>query len=82
VVIQGAPAVQAVPESAENALMENPLWMLVPWALVAVAAGVKFWRLTRVFRQQVASTTTSTERFRQSLEQNWQKDEQAERWTT
>ena len=75
--IQAAPAVQAVPEVAENALMENPLWMLVPWALVAVAAGVKFWRLTRVFRQRVVSTTTSTERFRQTLEQNWEKDEQA-----
>ena len=76
-VIQATPAVQAVPESAENALMENPLWMLAPWALVAVAAGVKFWRLTRVFRQRVVSTTTSTERFRQTLEQNWGKDEQA-----
>ena len=76
-VIQAAPAVQAVPEGAENALMENPLWMLAPWALVAVGAGVKFWRLTKVFRQQVVSTTTSTERFRQTLEQNWQKDEQA-----
>ena len=76
-VIQATPAVQAMPEGAENALMENPLWMLVPWALVAVAAGVKFWRLTKVFRQEVASTTTSTERFRETLEQNWQKDEQA-----
>ena len=75
--IQAAPAVQAMPESAENALMENPLWMLAPWALFAVAAGVKFWRLTKVFRQRVVSTTTSTEQFRQTLEQNWQKDEQA-----
>ena len=75
--IQAAPAVQAVPEGAENALMENPLWMLAPWALVAVAAGVKFWRLTRVFRQRMVSTTTSTEQFRQTLEQNWEKDEQA-----
>jgi hypothetical protein len=77
VAIQATPTVQAVPEVAENALMENPLWMLAPWALVAVGAGVKFWRLTRVFRQRVASTTTSTERFRQTLEQNWEKDEQA-----
>lgn len=76
-VMQATPAVQSVPEVAENALMENPLWMLAPWALVAVAAGVKFWRLTRVFRQRVVSTTTSTERFRQTLEQNWEKDEQA-----
>ena len=66
--LQAAPAVQAVPESSENALMDNPLWMLAPWALVAVAAGVKFWRLTKVFRQRVVSTTTSTERFRQALE--------------
>ena len=57
--------------------MTNPLWMLVPWAVFALAAGVKFWRLTTVFRKNLGGTPTKTERFRQSLEQIWQKDQQA-----
>jgi hypothetical protein len=31
--------------------------MLVPWAVLALAAGVKFWRLTRLFRRQLTGTT-------------------------
>jgi len=41
--IRSAPAVQAVPEDAAGGVMEQPLWMLVPWAVFAVAAGIKFW---------------------------------------
>jgi hypothetical protein len=55
----------------------NPLWMLVPWAVFAVAAGVKFWRITTAFRRQLQGTPAGTERFRQHLERIWQKDQQA-----
>ncbi len=75
--IQAAPADQAVPEGTENALMHNPLWMLVPWAVFACAAGVKFWRLTSAWRQRDARTATNTDQFRRSLERSWQKDQQA-----
>jgi hypothetical protein len=57
--------------------MTNPLWMLVPWAVFAIAAGWKFWRVTTLFRRHLLGATTKTERFRQSLERNWQKDQQA-----
>jgi hypothetical protein len=50
--------------------------MLVPWMVFAVAAGVKFWRVTTLFRTHLLSSPTSTERFRQSLEQMWQRDQQ------
>jgi len=50
--------------------------MLVPWAVFAIGAGFKFWRLTTVFRKNLDGTTTKTERFRQALEQIWQKDQQ------
>ena len=53
--------------------MERPLWMLAPWAVFAVAAGIKFWRLTTVFRKGGFSRATSSERFRQSLERIWTK---------
>ena len=68
---------QSVPKGGENALMHNPIWMLVPWAVFAVAAGVKFWRLTSVFRRRVQGTPSGTERARQSLERSWQKDQQS-----
>ena len=55
--------------------------MLVPWAVFAVAAGVKFWHLSAVFRRHLLGgptpASTSTERFRQSLERIWQKDQPA-----
>ncbi len=59
----------------------HPLWMLVPWAVFAVAAGLKFWRLTSVFRRHLLGAptpaSTSTERFRRSLERIWRKDQPA-----
>jgi len=53
--------------------MEQPLWMLVPWAVFAVSAGIKFWRLTAGFRKRGLSRVTGSERFRQSLERIWAK---------
>ena len=58
-------------------MMEHPLWMLVPWAVFAIGAGLKFWRLTALFRRHLLGTPSKTERFRQSLERVWQKDQQA-----
>jgi hypothetical protein len=55
----------------------EPLWMLLPWAIFAIAAGVKFWRLTALFRRHLPGVPSPTERFRQSLERTWQKDQQA-----
>jgi hypothetical protein len=58
-------------------VMDNPLWMLVPWAVFAVAAGLKFWRITTLFRRHLLGSPSRTERFRQSLERIWQRDQQA-----
>jgi len=54
----------------------NSLWLLVPWAVFAIAAGLKFWRLTALFRRHIWGVPTKTERFRQTLESIWQKDQQ------
>jgi hypothetical protein len=56
--------------------MENPLWMLVPWAVFAVAAGLKFWRITTLFRKNLLRVPSRTERFRQALERIWIRDQQ------
>ena len=57
--------------------MSNPLWMLVPWAVFAIAAGIKFWRLTSLFRRHLIGSPSRTEQLRSSLERAWQKDQQA-----
>lgn len=57
-------------------MTSNPLWMLVPWAVFAVAAGIKFWRLTSLFRSYFLGSPSSIEKFRQTLERIWLKDQQ------
>jgi len=52
-------------------VIHNPLWMLVPWAVFAVAAGVKFWKITTVFRRRSMTNSTKTDQFRQTLERIW-----------
>ena len=45
--IQTAPADKEVPGIQGGcSVIDNPLWMLLPWAVFAVADGLKFWRLT------------------------------------
>ena len=29
----------------EEALVEQPLWILLPWTVFGIAAGIKLWRL-------------------------------------
>jgi hypothetical protein len=55
--------------------MSNPIWMLVPWAVFALAGGVKFWRLTSDWRQR-GMKSKNPEQFRQSLERIWAKGSQ------
>jgi len=50
--------------------MTNPLWLLVPWAVFALAAGVKFWRLTSAWRKR-GMNSKDTDQFRRSLERIW-----------
>ena len=57
-------------------VMENPLWLLLPWAVFAVAAGFKFWRLNSLLRTHLLGIPSKTERFRQGLEKIWSKDSQ------
>jgi hypothetical protein len=49
--------------------------MLVPWAVFAIAAGLKFWRITSLFRRQLRPAATSTEQARQRLERLWRSNQ-------
>jgi hypothetical protein len=55
-------------------VMPNPLWMLVPWAVFALAAGLKFWGITTMVRKHLLGIPSRTERFRQGLERTWIKE--------
>lgn len=54
----------------------HPAWVLFPWAVFAVGAGIKFWQLTALFRKHLIGIPSRTERFRQTLERIWEKDQQ------
>ena len=62
-----------MPEGAAGGVIAHPLWMLMPWAVFAVAAGIKFWRLTALFRKGGLRRVSGSERFRQFLERIWAK---------
>ena len=52
--------------------MGGPGWILVPWAVFAIAAGLKAWRLWSSVRQKAATRVRSTEECRRLLERSWQ----------
>ncbi len=57
-------------------MIAHPLLTLVPWAVFAIAAGLKFWRITSAFRRRTLSKASSTDQFRQTLERIWAQDAQ------
>jgi hypothetical protein len=74
--VSPAPADSALPEGAESSEVTNPLWMLVPWTVFALAAGVKFWRLTSAWRER-GMNSKDTDQFRRSLERIWSQDQKS-----
>jgi len=54
--------------------MPEQSWLLVPWCVFAVAAGIKFWQLNRGIRNQLRRPRPSTAAFRRTLERIWQLD--------
>jgi hypothetical protein len=45
--------------------------LLLPWAVFAVVAGVKFRRIAGVFRRRTQSKVSSIDQFRDTLERIW-----------
>ena len=59
--------------------MNHPAWLLVPWAVFALAALIKAWRLFAVARRQLwhqpaRRQAPSIEELRAGLERCWNKD--------
>jgi hypothetical protein len=62
---------------AGDGVMERPIWMLVPWAVFAIAAGIKFWRFAAVVRRQLVARPATTAQARKSLERIWNRDQRS-----
>ena len=66
--------------------MDQPIWLLVPWLVFAVAAALKAWKIgrlinNRLIKNQLHSqrrdTALGIERFRAELELVWQRSQQS-----
>ena len=56
-------------------LMANPGWIVLAWLVVALASAVKFWSITRPYRNKAGlNDPRSVDRARQRLERRWRKD--------
>jgi hypothetical protein len=57
--------------------MDQPLWILLPWTVFGIAAGIKLWRLATGLGRQLGRQTAPKEPFRQTLERIWAKGKDA-----
>ena len=66
--------------------MDQPIWLLVPWLVFAVAAALKAWKNGRLInnrlinnqlRSQRRDTSGGIERFRAELELGWRRGKQS-----
>jgi hypothetical protein len=61
--------------------MDQPIWLLVPWLVFAVAAALKAWKIGRLINNQLRSQRRGSvwgiERFRAELELGWQRSQQS-----
>jgi hypothetical protein len=57
----------------------NPIWILVPWAVFAVALALKVLKFGKALKRHLIAPTPSTDQFRQSLERIWEKEAQKEK---
>jgi hypothetical protein len=64
--------------------MDQPIWLLVPWLVFAVAVALKAWKIGRLvnnrlinnqLRSQRRDTTGGIERFRAELELGWRRSQ-------
>ena len=56
----------------------NPIWILVPWTVFAVALALKFLKFGKALKRHLIAPTPSTDQFRQILERIWEQEAQKE----
>ncbi|MCX5954406.1 MAG: hypothetical protein NTZ40_13140 [Cyanobacteria bacterium] len=64
--------------------MDQPIWLLVPWLVFAVAVALKAWKIGRLINHRLINnqllsqrrdTTGGIERFRAELELGWRRSQ-------
>ena len=55
----------------------HPLLILVPWAVFAVALGLKVLKFGSALKRHLIAPTPSTHQFRQTLERIWAQEHAA-----
>ncbi|CAK23387.1 Uncharacterized membrane protein [Synechococcus sp. WH 7803] len=59
--------------------VHDPRWILVAWGVVALAAALRFWRMTQPFRAGLSAQNrlgaTDLDQARASLERSWRQGE-------
>jgi len=55
--------------------MTNPGWIVLAWLVVALASALKFWSVTRPYRNKIVGSRAQTvDQAREQLERRWRKD--------
>jgi len=55
--------------------MTNPGWIVLAWLVVALASALKFWSVTRPYRNKIVdSRAQAVDQAREQLERRWRKD--------
>ena len=55
--------------------MTNPGWIMLAWLVVALASALKFWSITRPYRDKTTLyREQSVDEERQRLERRWRND--------
>ena len=66
--------------------MDQPIWLLVPWLVFAIAAVLKAWKIGRLINNRLINnqlhsqrrdTAGGIERFRAELELGWRRGQQS-----
>jgi len=62
--------------------MTHPLWILVPWAVFAVALALKVLKFGKALKRHLNSPTPSIDQFRRSLERIWAQEQKGAKGRT
>lgn len=62
--------------------MTHPQWILVAWAVFALALVLKVWQFGRALKRQLIGTPPSTDQVRLTLERIWARTTDGAPWRT
>lgn len=58
-------------------MISHPIWILVPWAVFAVALALKVLKFGKALKRHLNAPPPKTDQFRQVLERLWAQEQEA-----